>query len=464
MRAVFLLIAVVFIQCTQHSQTPPAVIGLQSFATGFSSPVEIAHCSDSRLFIVEQDGLIKILNANGTTNPTPFLNLSSLTNASGEQGLLGLAFHPNYASNGYFYVNYTRVSDGATVIARYSVSSGNPNVANPTGTILLTIPQPYANHNGGTLKFGPDGFLYIGMGDGGSGGDPGNRAQNINELLGKMLRIDVNSGSPYGIPSGNPYMGVAGADEIWAIGLRNPWKFSFDRQNGDLWIADVGQNQYEEINRAGSTQAGLNYGWRCYEANTAYNTSGCPPQSSMKTPLAVTTHSSGACSITGGYVYRGAAYPNFQGKYFFSDYCLAKIGMVDSAGNVSFSQTFSGNSFVTFGEDMNGEMYVASINNGVIYKLIDSSLGVVKSAKKKIKIYPNPAKSEFFIQTDDEGVFATGITLFDSTGKKLLSEKTENEPINSVNIGNISSGWYVLEIKNNLGQIYREKLMVTNNF
>lgn len=463
MKKVFLLIALVFIQCTQHSQNPPATIGIQSFATGLSFPVEITHCGDNRLFVVEQDGLIKILNPNGTVNTTPFLNVTTLTNASGEQGLLGLAFHPNYASNGYFYINYTNLN-GNTVISRYSVSAGNPNVANPSGTILLTIPQPYSNHNGGSLKFGPDGYLYIGMGDGGSGGDPGNRAQNINELLGKMLRIDVNSGSPYGIPPSNPYAGVAGADEIWAIGLRNPWKFSFDRQNGDLWIADVGQNQYEEINRASGAQAGLNYGWRCYEGNTAYNTSGCLPQSSLKMPLAVTNHTSGACSITGGYVYRGAAYPNFQGKYFFSDYCLAKIGMVDSAGNVSFSQTFSGNSFVTFGEDVNGELYVGSIDPGIIYKLIDSSLGVVKSTKKKIKIYPNPSKSEFFIQTDDEGVFATTITLFDSTGRKLLSKKTENEPINSVNTGNFASGWYVLEIKSNLGQIYTQKIIVSDKF
>ena len=187
MKYLSLVIALVFTSCESQSQT--GTIGLQSFATGFAAPVDIAHCGDSRLFVVEQDGLIKILNANGTTNATPFLNLTALTNQSGEQGLLGLAFHPNYAANGYFYVNYTRSSDGATVIARYAVDAGNPNIANPTGTVLLTIAQPFSNHNGGTLKFGPDGYLYIGMGDGGSGGDPGNRAQNINELLGKMLRI-----------------------------------------------------------------------------------------------------------------------------------------------------------------------------------------------------------------------------------------------------------------------------------
>lgn len=281
-------------------------IGIVPFATGFNNPIEIANAGDTRLFIVEQSGVIKVLNSNGTTNATPFLNITSLVSCCGERGLLGLAFHPNYATNGFFYVNYTNTA-GNTVIARYSVSS-NPDVANTTGTILMTINQPFSNHNGGTIKFGPDGYLYIGMGDGGSGGDPGNRAQNINELLGKMLRIDVNSGSPYGIPPTNPYAGATpGADEIWAIGLRNPWKFSFNRLNGDLWIADVGQDQIEEINKVSSTAAGLNYGWRCYEGNAAYNTTGCAAMSTMTFPVAQYTHAStGGCSITGGYVLQAA--------------------------------------------------------------------------------------------------------------------------------------------------------------
>lgn len=454
MKTVFLLFSLVFIQCTQHSQTVPPVIDLQSFATGFSLPLEITHCGDSRLFVVEQDGLIKILNSNGTTNATPFLNLSSLTNAGGEQGLLGLAFHPNYASNGYFYVNYTKASDGATVIARYSVSAENPNVANPTGSILLTIPQPYSNHNGGTLKFGPDGYLYIGMGDGGSGGDPGNRAQNIDDLLGKMLRIDVNSGSPYGIPPGNPYASVAGADEIWALGLRNPWKFSFDRQNGDLWIADVGQNLHEEVNRAGSSEAGLNYGWRCYEGNSAYNTSGCAPQATYKTPLIVTDHSSGFCSITGGYVYRGTSYPGFQGKYFFSDYCKPQICMADASGNVFFSQTFSGNSFVTFGEDVNGELYVGSINNGVIYKLVDTTvMSVTKNNKKSFTIYPNPAKSQIFIRSNDESTYMTHAEILDFNGKKLISHRAEKMPQHSIETENLAIGLYLLKVFTNSGLV-----------
>jgi glucose/arabinose dehydrogenase len=458
MKVFFLFIALVFVQCMQHSQTVPPVIGLQSFATGFTSPVEITHCGDNRLFVVEQDGLIKILNSNGTTNATPFLNVTNLTNASGEQGLLGLAFHPNYASNGSFFINYTNLN-GDTVIARYSVNSNNPNVANPSGTILLTIPQPYSNHNGGTLKFGPDGYLYIGMGDGGSGGDPENRAQNTNELLGKMLRIDVNSGSLYGIPPNNPYVGLAGADEIWAIGLRNPWKFSFDRQTGDLWIADVGQNLYEEVNRAGVTESGLNYGWRCYEGNAAFNITGCAAQNTMKAPLFITNHSNGFCSITGGYVYRGTNYPNFQGKYFFSDYCKAQIGMADSSGNVTFSPTFTGNAFVTFGEAANGELYVGSINNGVIYKLVDSSLPVAEVNRKSFKIYPNPATSEIFIQSNNEGLFASVLEIIDGNGKKILSQKSENLPLLSVNTSKLVTGLYFLKVETNTGLVSTYKFL-----
>ena len=299
-------------------------ITLQSFATGFDSPVEITNAGDSRLFVVQKGGLIRILNSNGSINTTPFLNLSTLISSDGERGLLGLAFHPNYAANGYFFVNYTNTS-GNTVIARYSVNSGNPDIANITGTILMTISQPYTNHNGGSIKFGADGYLYIGMGDGGSGGDPGNRAQNINENLGKMLRIDVNSTiSPfYTSPATNPYVGVAGNDEIWAIGLRNPWKFSFNRLNGDLWIADVGQGAIEEINKIVNPlpNTGINFGWRCYEGNSTYNTSGCAPSSTMTFPFAQYARSGGACSVTGGYFYTGSTYPNFQNKYFFTDYC-----------------------------------------------------------------------------------------------------------------------------------------------
>jgi glucose/arabinose dehydrogenase len=438
-----------------YSQT----IGLQTFATGFSRPVEITNAGDSRLFVVEQGGIIKILNSDGTTNPNPFLNITGQVSTGGEQGLLGLAFHPNYTANGFFYTNHTNLS-GNTVITKYSVDSVNPNLADASsGTILLTIAQPYANHNGGTLKFGPDGYLYIGMGDGGSGGDPQNRAQNTNELLGKMLRIDVNSGSPYGIPATNPYIGIAGADEIWAIGLRNPWKFSFDKKLGNLWIADVGQNNIEEINLASATQAGLNYGWRCYEGDAAYNTAGCPAQASMKSPLKTINHSTGACSVTGGYVYNGTIYPNFKGLYFFTDYCDPKIGMMTSNGTVTYSEVFTGNNFSTFGEDSNGELCVADINNGSIFKIRDTSLGLNTFDRTQFVVYPNPAKSEIIIQKSAKN-YPTEVTLFDMEGKMLLRQKTENKTINSIKTNHLPQGFYIVTIKNEQGHVSTYRLII----
>lgn len=438
-----------------HSQT----IGLQSFATGFTKPLEITNAGDSRLFIVEQGGIIKILNSDGTTNPNAFLNITGQVSTGGEQGLLGLAFHPNYISNGFFYTNHTNLS-GNTVITRYSVDSANPNLANASsGIVLLTIAQPYANHNGGTLKFGPDGYLYIGMGDGGSGGDPENRAQNTNELLGKMLRIDVNSGTPYSIPTGNPYVGIAGADETWAIGLRNPWKFSFDKKLGNLWIADVGQNNIEEINIAAATLSGLNYGWRCYEGNTAYNTVGCPSEAAMKFPLKTINHSTGACSITGGYIYNGTVYPNFKGLYFFTDYCDPKIGIMTSNGTVTYSIVFTGNNFSSFGEDINGELYVAALNNGTIFKITDTSLGINTFDKTQFIIYPNPTKSEIIIQKSNKN-YPTEVTLFDMEGKMLLKKKTENKDVNTIKMDNFSKGFYIVTVKNEQGHLSTYRLIV----
>ena len=423
-------------------------IGLQSFGTGFTKPVEIVNAGDTRLFIVEQTGRIKILNSNGTTNATPFLNLTALVSTNAfERGLLGLVFHPNYSANGYFFVNYTNLS-GNTVIARYSVSA-NANVANTTETILLTITQPFNNHNGGTLKFGPDGYLYIGMGDGGSGGDPGNRAQNINDNLGKMLRIDVNSTvAPfYTNPSTNPYVGVAGNDEIWAIGLRNPWKFSFNRLNGDLWIADVGQDAFEEVNKVPSPLPNtVNFGWRCYEGNTAFNTSGCVAQSATYTAIASPSRANGNCSITGGYVYTGAIYPNLQGKYLFSDYCNARIGIIDSAGALSYSQEFPNNNFVSFGESNTGELFIASIGSGIIYRITDSSLGITNFDKNKYEIYPNPSKSEVYIEKSSKS-YPVEVSIFDIKGKLLLTQKTQNIQKNTIDTGVLSSGLYIMNIK-----------------
>jgi glucose/arabinose dehydrogenase len=437
-------------------------ITLQSFATGFDSPVEITNAGDSRLFVVQKGGLIRILNTNGTVNTTPFLNLSTLISSDGERGLLGLAFHPNYTTNGYFFVNYTNTS-GNTVIARYSVNSGNPDIANTTGTILMTISQPYSNHNGGSIKFGSDSYLYIGMGDGGSGGDPGNRAQNINENLGKMLRIDVNSTvAPfYTSPATNPYIGIAGNDEIWAIGLRNPWKFSFNRLNGDLWIADVGQGAIEEINKIINPlpNTGINFGWRCYEGNSTYNTSGCAPSSTMTFPFAQYARSGGACSVTGGYFYTGSTYPNFQNKYFFTDYCDNKIRIVDNAGVITTTASFSGNNFVTFGEDVNGELYIAGITSGTVYKIIDSSLSESDFKNNGFSIYPNPAKGLFVVKSAETNL-ATKIALFDISGKLLFSTKLTPNIENVIDTNSLSKGTYFVSVETTNGTNYDTRIIV----
>ena len=437
-------------------------VALQSFATGFTSAVEITHpVGDSRLFVVQKGGIIKIVSSTGVVNATPFLTIPAASlGTSNEQGLLGLAFHPNYAVNGFFYVNYTRASDGATVIAKYSVSA-NPDVANTTGTVLMTIAQPFDNHNGGTIRFGPDGYLYIGMGDGGGVGDSGDRAQNISVNLGKMLRIDVDSASPYGIPPTNPFVGVAGNDEIWSIGMRNPWKFSFNRLNGDLWIADVGQSGAEEIDKIPSPlpNTGLNFGWRCYEGNLTYDiTSGtCPPYASTVAPITQYGHGSGRCSITGGYFYTGSTYPNFANKYFFADYCSAEIGYITGTNStITWTVNPAGN-LTTFGEDMNGELYAAI--GGTVYKIIDSSLGLNDFNKNGLSFYPNPAKTEIFIKNTTD-IILSHVRVFDLTGKMILAKAVENSETSSVDISDLSKGMYLIAVEDLTGNKYQSKLVV----
>ena len=375
-------------------------------AAGFTRPVQVTHAGDGsgRMFVVEQTGRIKIIQ-NGQVLATPFLNLASLVACCGERGLLGLAFHPDYQHNGFLYVNYTRSGDGATVIARYSVSA-DPNLASPgSALILLTIPQPYSNHNGGQVMFGPDGYLYIGMGDGGSGGDPLNHAQNKNTLLGAMLRLDVDSGTPYAIPPDNPYVGRDGADEIWAIGLRNPWRFSFDRASGDLYIGDVGQNTWEEISyQAAHTPGGLNFGWRCREGSHPY-TSAPPCDSSaylagLTDPIAEYSHAEGQ-SVTGGFVYRGSLYPALVGRYFFADYVTGKIWSIYQTGSnpTSWSarelELDAPFSISAFGEDEAGELYVVGYSDGTVRRLADvngPSPVLSGSTKTASAVYADPGQ------------------------------------------------------------------------
>ncbi|MCB0566277.1 MAG: PQQ-dependent sugar dehydrogenase, partial [Phaeodactylibacter sp.] len=288
-----------------------------------------------------------------------------------------LAFHPDYANNGYFYVNYNNNS-GNTRISRFSVLADTPNQADPNSELnLLEVGQPFSNHNAGDLNFGPDGYLYFGLGDGGSANDPGNRAQNRQMLLGKMLRIDVDHGDPYSIPEDNPFaFDDFTLDEIWAIGLRNPWRFSFDRLTGAMWIADVGQDRWEEVNyQAPGSVGGQNYGWRCYEGSQAFNlNSGCVAQSEYTFPVQVyANNNSVGCSITGGFVYRGATYPDMYGYYIYTDYCSGRFWSLEPDGQGGWQNTELANldntEFVTFGEDREGELYVAAIGDGIIYRL-----------------------------------------------------------------------------------------------
>jgi glucose/arabinose dehydrogenase len=391
---------------------PPADLQFVQLATGLSRPVAVRHAGDGsdRIFIIEKLGRIRIFDlSSNTLLATPFLDIDPAVDSSGnEQGLLGLAFHPNYASNGFFYVNYT-TDPGAgldrTRIERYSVSA-DPNVADDTsGVVLLEIEQDASNHNGGDIHFGPDGFLYIGMGDGGGANDTANNAQTRLELLGKMLRIDVDGASApedrrprasaplvgaeacglvgnYVIPASNPFVGVDGTcDEIWAIGLRNPYRFSFDRGTGDMFIADVGQGAIEEIDfQPAASSGGENWGWRCYEGNNQFNTTGCLPIENYDFPILQYSHSGGNCSVTGGFRYRGSI-PGFFGTYVYADYCSGTVWFADNDTGpwVTEIWTTSGAlqfGITSFGEDEAGELYFVH-DDGELYRFESPSSQVV---------------------------------------------------------------------------------------
>lgn len=322
--------------------------------------IQPANDGSDRLFIVEKNGVIRVYE-NGQPLTTPFLDISDRVNEGGnEMGLLGLAFHPDYEKNGYFYVNYT-AAGGHTRISRFQ--SGGNSADKNSETLLLLIEQPYQNHNGGALAFGPDGHLYAALGDGGNAGDPQKNGQNPKSLLGKILRLDVTNGGPYAIPADNPF-----GNEVWAYGLRNPWRISFDKLTGDLWIGDVGQNKWEEIDYLPRHWGGgANFGWSVMEGSRAYDGE---PQSGMLLPAAEYSHAEGGCSVTGGYVYRGGM-PEWDGIYLYGDYCSGKIwGLILADGLWQSRLLFeTGTTITTFGQDESGEIYFAS-DNGAIYRLM----------------------------------------------------------------------------------------------
>lgn len=436
-------------------------VDIELFKSGFSSPVDIQNAGDDRLFIVEQAGRIKILNADASINPISFLDITSLISSGGEKGLLGLAFHPDYSNNGYFFVYYTDNS-GDTQVARYTVDGSDPDIADPDSAFLIIdAAQPFSNHNGGCIQFGPDGFLYIGLGDGGSAGDPGNRSQNLELLLGKMLRIDIDNtagGNNYAIPADNPFVGNPNAlDEIWAYGLRNPWRFSFDSETDELWIGDVGQGTIEEIDRVSGDEAGLNYGWRCYEGSQPFNTSGCPPQSELTFPVAEYSHSGGNCSITGGYVYRGSIYSDIYGLYFYADYCSGDIGTVDNSNNQINHGGF-GESWVSFGQDNSGELYISSLS-GSIYKIIGGEIFDTEDFNRtEVSILPNPASDSLYVSINNNII--SSIIIFDLKGKKIISEKNLSVSDKIIPIHSLSPGIYIVKIVTEDGNSIIKKLLV----
>lgn len=463
------LIAISFFSFQVIGQT----INLETYATGFSSPIDILNADDERLFIVEKSGSVKIIDGQGNTMPQPFIDVDQFViNASSqsERGLLGMAFHPNYAENGFFYLNYID-NNGNTRIDRFGTTN-DANVANlESRELIISIDQPASNHNGGCIKFGPDGYLYIGMGDGGSGNDPWNNSQNNNTRLGKMLRIDVDNGLPYTIPADNPFINDTDfLDEIWAIGLRNPWKFSFDSETGDLWIADVGQDEKEEIDfQSATSTGGENYGWRCYEGT--YFTDNDPqadcPEDVIE-PVFEMQHQggTGVCSVTGGFVYRGSQYPDLFGKYVFADFCSGEFFVVTKDGD-SFSGEIVAqfnNDVAAFGVDQDKELYMASLSNGVIYRVKGETVGTnsIIPSINNISIEPNPSNgiSTLSIHTDES--IDIDLSLNSFLGRSIF---TESHTINgqyrkTIDLSNLPAGTYILNVNAKTGLITKKIIKI----
>ena len=453
MKNILLLISAFFC-LNAFSQT----IELEDFADGFSSPLALKNAGDERLFVVEQGGVIKIVDLNGVVNTTPFLDIQSIVNAGGERGLLGLAFHPEYQANGRFFVHYSN-SSGDTQISEFSVSTSNPDIANPNSEVmLLTVSQPFSNHNGGTIAFGPqDGYLYIGLGDGGGGGDTDNNAQNPTLLIGKLLRIDIDTqsgGNNYGIPSDNPFIGDPNTrDEIWATGLRNPFRFTMDPETNSIWIGDVGQNAREEVNRASLTQAGLNYGWRCYEGNAPFNTSGCPDESELTFPVFDYSWNGGG-SVIGGYVYRGDLYADLQDVYVFGD-IDGMISTLDIDDNYINQGQFPG-TWVAFGQDINKELYSVNLG-GSIFKIAGGVLSVDENQGANAIIYPNPATSIVSIKLQTQVM--EHLKISDVKGSVIHTETLQSNQ-KQLNTSSFAKGMYFITITTKNGAVVVKKLMI----
>jgi glucose/arabinose dehydrogenase len=462
---------------SQNNQLPK--LRLQDFSEGYDQPIGIENAGDSRLFIVEQGGKIWICDTTGKKSDSPFLNISDrVTHGGFEQGLLGLAFDPNYSVNGYFYVNYTN-DDGNTRVSRFSVKPNNPDKADKNSeVVLIKQHQPFINHNGGCMRFS-EGYLYVSFGDGGDAADPFNNAQNPGTLLGKIIRIDVTHGSNgknYAIPPTNPFVAMSGyRPEIWATGLRNPWRFSFDDLNDNMWVADVGQDEWEEINFQPAGEGGLNYGWSCWEGAHFFknncNANNTPPTF----PIAEYEHIvSPGCggTVIGGFVYRGSQFPKMYGKYIYTDYCTGIIRTVYKDHGVwvnRYLTTEEPLEYTAFGEDINGELYLSDIGDGEIYKVVDSSAISPRISSgnsftavqngDNISLYPNPNTGLFTVQITAPQKESYLVTISNQLGQEILSEKkTVDEGLNEWTFSSekFIKGVYVIQFRTSEGIINKK--------
>lgn len=472
----YIIFLIIFLGCKGNFAQNPNIQLIQAFPNvTFTSPIFLTHSNDgtNRIFVVQQNGIIKVFpnDTNVTSaNVKTFLDISNkISSSTGEEGLLGLAFHPNYLSNGYFYINYTAPGPLHTVVARFKVSSGNPNKADSLSEYqILQVTQPFSNHNGGNLMFGLEGYLYIALGDGGSGGDPNNNAQNTHVLLGKILRININDTTltaRYTIPNTNPFYNdtTSGRGEIFCWGMRNPWRFSQDAVTGVIYCGDVGQNVWEEID---ILQPGKNYGWRVLEGNSCYN----PPTNCDTTgktmPIKVYSHTSGACSVTGGYVYRGSRRPELQGAYIYGDYCNGRVWMLRyNNGNVTSDSllTTLPTSLSSFGVDQSNELYITGYSNGKIYRFNKSSATGFNNNMNSVpdkyfleQNFPNPFNPNTTISFKVPSSKFVKLIVYDLLGKEvatLVNEKLQpgtyevQFPNNQFTINQNASGIYLYKLE-----------------
>ena len=460
MKGFLVTVCVVLFSLVGRAQT---MIDFEPFASGLNSVIDVVNAGDSMLYAVEQAGIIKLIDPDGSVRSTPFLDIRDRVNdGASERGLLGLVFHPVYPDSPYLYINYTANNGGATTISRFEVNENDATQAVPASEkILLSIDQPFTNHNAGDLIFGPDGYLYIPTGDGGSGNDPQRNGQNLMSLLAKMLRIDVDNGSPYAIPTDNPFVDDSlAANEIWAYGLRNPWRVDFDPQTGEFYIADVGQNAFEEIDvQPAASAGGENYGWRCFEGNNPHRQDGCPADGFTFPVYEYPHNNTQGCraSISGGVVYRGSEFPGLNGKYIFGDFCTGFVGVLYRDANMNWQSDtvaqFSPFSITSFGRDIDGEVYMVATGSGEILKVVDVTSSVSTPNTFGQLIIQNPVQNVLTLKSNIS--FDTAVLM--ALDGKIVHEFLKNEK--EIRVSHLASGIYIIKMQSG-SQLFIQRIII----